>query len=192
MITITLLDPASLAPTPDVAFFAFSRVDYGPEATATEHPVEVGVAVTDHVQIRPLRLTVEVYVTASPLGTAVPFAVEDAIGFLERALGRACTLVIPKEGSFSPFVLEAAPHSRTAVEGRPFSLRFKQIRIAQAISVPIPPRQPAPVAQAGGPSEADLGESAPEEGKPKSNLATASDAGVGFVKSILGIGESVP
>lgn len=188
-ITITVLDAASLAPTPEIGRFDVISVDYGPEAVATEHPVELGVEVTDHVQKKALRLVTEVFVTASPLGLGVPvpLAIDDAIGFFERALGQICTLVIDGEGTFSPMVLEAAPHTRSAVAGRGFSLRWKQIRIASAISVTIPPRMPAPVAAVGAPTEADLGECSTTEDVPTSKLLGAQLAAGGFVKATLGI-----
>jgi hypothetical protein len=161
------------------------RVDYSPEAVVTEHPVELGAEVGDHVQIRPLRMTVEVFVTASPRGAAAPFAVEDAIGFLERALGQLLLVVIDGEGTFSSMVLEAAPHSRTALAGRSFSLRLKHVRIAASLSVAIPPRAPAPVAAAGGPTEQPLGQQATEAGTPSSKLFDLGQSVNGLVKSVI-------
>lgn len=189
MMTIAVLDPLSLAPTPDVGTFPLIRADFSAEATVTEHPVELGGSVSDHVQRRPLRISTEIYVTSSPLGAPAPFAVEDAVGFFERALGFPCTLHIDGEGSFSPMVLEAAPHSRTVVGGRPFSLRWKYVRVAASLSVPIPPRTPAPVAAVGAPTEQPLGQSATTPGSvPTSTLFDVGSSAIEIVQLFTGGG----
>jgi Dit-like tail protein len=186
MMTVTLLDPTSLLPTPDFATFDFIHIEYSPEAVATEHPVEQGVAVTDHVQRRAYRFATEIMVTSSPLSVfPQPFAVEDAVGFVERAVGLPATIVIDGEGTFSPFILEGAPHSRTMSQGRPFVLRWKQLRIASALSVVIPPRMPAPVAQVGAPTEVNLGQQSSTPGVPTSKLLNLQQSAAGLVKSVL-------
>lgn len=172
--------------------FPMLRVDFAPEASATEHPVETGVTISDHIQIRPAHFTVEAYVTESPLGVAlVPLAQASAIAFLKGCLGQLLTVIIDGEGTFFNMVLEGFPHSRTAVEGRPISLRFKEIRIATALSVQIPPGVPAPVAAAGAPTELDLGQQSTTAGLPVSALkdikdATSTLSPVAFVASLLG------
>lgn len=172
----------TITETGEIASFDVIRVDNSPEAVATAHPVELGGEVTDHVQTLSLRLGVEVYVTASPLGVfPSPFAVEDAIGFFERALGKLCLLVIDGEGTFTSMVLEAFPHSRTAVKGRGFALRFKHVRIAASLSVAIPPRLPAPVAAAGAPTEQPLGQQATTPGVPTSKLFQLGSSINGFL-----------
>lgn len=157
--------------TSDSATFDLVRVDFSPEAIATEHPVEFGVDVSDHVQVRPLRFTAQVFVTASPRSEIpAPFAIEEAVGFFERSLGQALTVTIPGEGTFTSMVLEGFSHGRTSLQGRPFELRFKYVRIASAVSVAIPPRTPAPVAAAGAPTEQPLGQQATTPGTPTSAL----------------------
>lgn len=149
--------------------FPVVRVDFSPEAQVTEHPVEVGAEVADHVQVRPLRFTVETFVTASP-AVPLPGNVELALTFLEQAQGKVLVVVIDGEGTFTNYVLEAWPHSVTVLDGRAFSLRFKQIRLASAISVTIPARMPAPVAAVGAPTEAPLGQQAVAPVPPSSTL----------------------
>lgn len=171
MITITITEIG------ETARFDLLRVDFSPEATVTEHPVELGAEVSDHAQVRPYRFAAEVIVTASPRSPVPqPFAIEDAVGFFERAVGKLLTVVIDGEGTFSNMVLEAAGHSRETVGRRIFSCRFKYVRIAAAISVPIPPRLPAPVAAAGAPTEAPLGQQATTPGVPVSGLKAIKDA----------------
>jgi hypothetical protein len=157
--------------TSESAAFDLLRVDFSPEAVATEHPVELGVDVTDHVQVRPLRFTAQAFVTSSPLGpNPAPFAIEEAVGFFERQLGQLLTVVIDGEGTFSSMVLEGFAHGRDNRQGRPFDLRFKYVRVASAVSVAIPPRAPAPVAAAGAPTEQALGQQSTTPGTPTSAL----------------------
>lgn len=159
--------------------FPVVRADFSPEALVTEHPVEFGSEVTDHIQVRPLRFVVETQVTASP---TIPFPgnVEAALSFLELAQGKLLTVTIDGEGVFSSYALEAWPYSVTVLDGRPFTMRFKQIRIASAISVTIPPRMPAPVAAVGAATEQGLGQGATVP-LPTSTLSVAKDALMGLV-----------
>lgn len=138
------------------------RVDFSPEASVTEHPVELGAEVTDHVQTRPLRFTAEVFVSDSPrLASLVTLRnTRAATLFFESLLGQLCNVVIADEGTFTSFVLEGCPHARSAQLGRTYSLRFRQVRIALAVSVLIPARLPAPIAAVGAPTEVDTGQQA--------------------------------
>lgn len=140
--------------------FPVLRADFSPEAVVTEHPVEFGAEVTDHVQQRPLRFSVDTLVTESPLLAPVPGALELAEQFFEQAMGQLLTVTIPGKGTYINCVLEAYPSSITNRRARAFTLRFRQVRIASAVSVAIPARTPAPVAAAGAPTEAPLGQQA--------------------------------
>lgn len=155
--------------------FPFTRVDFANEASVTEHPVELGGEVTDHVQVRAPRMTVEAFVTSSPLIIPSPFAIETARTFLEAAIGQLATLTIPGEGVFSSYVLEAFTHSRTMAEGRSFTLRFRHVRIAAALSVTIPARMPAPVAAVGAPTEVARGQQSVAPVPPTSALRAMAD-----------------
>lgn len=162
MMTITRMDIGQSH------LFEVLRVDHAPTAQATSHPVELGAEVTDHVQVMPYAFVVEAYVTETPNLVPIPAAVEQAKLFLEGALGKQLTVVIPGEGTFTSYVLESFRHSKTAVAGRGITMQFKQVRIAAGLSVAIPPRMPAPVAAAGAPSEQALGTQAATAGTPSS------------------------
>jgi hypothetical protein len=173
MITITILSTGEIA-----SFDGVISVDQSLEASVTAHPVELGAEVTDHVQKLPLRLGVDLIVTASPLGVfPQPFAVEDAIGFFERALGQLLLIVILGEGTFSSMVLAGFPHSRGPTQSRVFALRFQHVRVAASLSVAIPPRMPAPPAAAGTSTEQALGQQ-------------STAAGAGATSVLLDIGQS--
>lgn len=158
-----------------VLFLDVLRVDFSPEASITEHPVEIGANVTDHTQVRPYRFTVEAIATASPRGVVpAPLAIDNAIMFLEGALGKLVTAVIDGVGTFTSYTIEAFPYSVTTRKARVFSIRFKQIRIASSVTVTIPPRTPAPVAATGAPSAQGLGQQA-AVAAPESLLSAAAN-----------------
>jgi hypothetical protein len=156
--------------------FEVLGVDHNNEAIVSAHPVEVGAEVSDHIQVLPVAFTVEVFVTESPtLIPAVGSAVEAAILFLEQAQGKLLTVALDGEGTWSSMALTRWPHRRTALLGRPLTLSFRQIRIAQGVSVVIPPRQPAPVAKVSLPDETNAGQQALTAGDPVSTMAMSAD-----------------
>jgi hypothetical protein len=186
--TIILTDP------PLSMTFPYTRVDFAPEASVTEHPVELGGKVSDHIQARPTRFVVDAIVTNSPRSVAMlgqPPNVNAALAFLSACVGKLLTVILDGEGTFDSMALEGFPHSRTAVEGRPISLRFKEVRLATALSVTVPPSVPAPVAAAGAPTEAPLGQQATTAAVPTSALkdikdATSTLSPISLISSLLG------
>jgi hypothetical protein len=90
---ITIPELAGLSKSFDVV-----RVDFSHESIVTEHPVEFGAEVTDHVQVRPDRFVVEVIVTDSPLlavtAVPIPFSVDLARQFLEQCQGKLLTVTL--------------------------------------------------------------------------------------------------
>jgi hypothetical protein len=174
--------------------FEVLGVDHNNEALVSTHPVEVGAEVTDHIQVLPIAFSVDVFVTESPtLIPAVGSAVEAAILFLEQAQGKLLTVTIDGEGTWSSMALVRWPHRRTALLGRLLTLSFREIRIALGVSVVIPPRQPAPVAQVGLPDETSAGQQALTAGAPVSTLAVGADvagdaaaAGANALRSMFG------
>ncbi|NOT72463.1 MAG: hypothetical protein HOP09_14675 [Hyphomicrobium sp.] len=155
MITITVKD------TRESLSIAHIRVDYSPEISVTEHPVEFGVSASDHAVVRPLRLTVVGFVSdAIQDGNGAlpfPFAVERAVAFLSGAAGKLLELSVPGDATYLSMMLEAYPHSKEIVGGRQFELRFREVRVVTGSVVMIPSRIPAPPAQTGSPLETDLG-----------------------------------
>lgn len=168
--------------------FELLGVDYSPQVAVTSHPVEQGAEVVDHAQTLPFAFTAQVYVTESPLGTPEPAAVEQAVTFLEQAQRRLLNVTVDGDGTWTSCLLTRWPHSKSAIAGRGFALAFQQVRIASALSVPIPPRKPAPVARTGAPTEQDLGTQAPTTGTPTSLLRQGSDAASALLRNFLGGG----
>jgi hypothetical protein len=163
--------------------------DFGPEASVTEHPVELGSEVSDHVQIKALRFSVEAWVTESPL-SAIPaiLAVQSAVSFLNSVIGQLLVVSVSGEGTFSSMLLESFSHHRSSVEGRGFGLRFKQLRIASALSVKIPPGVPAAAAAVGAPTELPLGQQATSAAANVSVLKDIKDtvSPAAFLSSLFG------
>jgi hypothetical protein len=169
--------------TGDFALVNLTRANFAPQASVTEHPVELGSEVTDHVQKRPLPFDAEVFVSDSPLVNS-PVTLRntrEATAFFEGSVGELCNVTIDGEGVFNNYVLEGVLHSRTQQGGRSYTLRFKQLRIASALSVQIPARQPAPVAEVGAPTEVPLGQQAtvPADAVPESTAYAAAAALLG-------------
>lgn len=157
--------------------FDLLGVDYAPTSVLTRHPVEVGAEVTDHIQRMPISFVARVIVTNSPLLVpAAGIAVDNAIFFLEKAEGRLLTVTVEGDGVWASMALERWPHSKTAMDGRAFDLTFTQIRIALGASIIIPPRMPAPIAQTGQSTEANLNTQAPVPAAPSSTLFLGADA----------------
>jgi hypothetical protein len=154
----------------------------------TRHPVENGIAVTDHVRATPLRLQCVVYVsnhpivpsllkargivvpvpTGNPLATpivltfALPFdAVADAHAELDDLMrGGTVMQVVSSVRSYDDMVLERVSLPRMAGDsGGSISLDFTQLRFVEAGRVPSPP--------------------IPRElsGKPSANMGAQPDAG---------------
>ena len=162
--------------------FTFDNIEsftVTPEISITEHPVELGTNVSDHAQVRNQTLSVVGRVTATPLTVPNPLAFEDAQAFFERNERQLVTVVSPL-GVFTDCIIQTYPRTFTQVQELIFPVRFKQIRLASAVSVPIPPRTPAPPLQAGAPSAQDVGSQAAAAGPPPTSAAFAALAALGL------------
>lgn len=109
------------------------------EAEVTEHPVETGEQIVDHVRPRPRTLRIEGVVTGEPLGPrrggASP---ESAFDVLERLLeaGRPLTVETSLR-TYEQMVLQSWEAPRDAQTGRAllFTATFRQIRIVRSQTV---------------------------------------------------------
>jgi hypothetical protein len=128
-------------------------------AVVTEHPIELGLDIADHSQRNPLRFTLRVMKTTTPiLIPASPLVVEQSIRFFENAFGKLLTVVVPRSGTYTNCLLERSNYTIDENNGRIlFDLAFKQVRLATAISILIAPRLPAPPISAGVATAADAG-----------------------------------
>lgn len=142
------------------------------QARITDHPVEFGVDVSDHAQVLPIELVFQVQVTRSPLFLPSPSSVELVTQWFERNLGKQVNVIAPA-GIFGGFVLSRFSYDET-VGQRVFSVTVREVRIALAVSVPIPPRLPNPAAANGLASAADAGVQPPTPVPPPPPASVAA------------------
>lgn len=182
------------------------------EAEATEHPVETGVVVADHVILKPRRYRMEGLVTNAPIGLSLvalqkrwtalrtsdpsidaPFAAErlSAVAFatLNGLLeAREFVTVVTPLAKYSDLVLVALSFPRDAHTGDAlrFSATFKQVRKVTASEVQVQTFSPdgpaAPKADLG--PQATKTTSAPVKERSQSTLLEAFDAGVSFARKL--------
>lgn len=138
-------------------------------AVVTEHPVESGVAITDHVQPQALRVAVEGVVTETPYQlqdsdlsmilflTDGPERTEAARAFMRSLEGDLVTIVSDRVGTVESCVVERWVDTVDRFGRLNLSIDLRQIRIAEAEVVVIPPDLPA---NAGMSSEQDTGDQA--------------------------------
>lgn len=180
---------AILTPDSGVAFaLDVSREEvHELSAETTDHPVEEGSDVTDHIRERPFRLTVDGIVSAAPIGGEIdprrPIDAWEALVALFEA--RAPLTVDTGLALYERMVLLRAPANRSAITGGELSVRleFQQIRTVQSQSVRIPPLAPRPDVRAGVITPSDDGRQAVsplsggQQRRQSSVLAAATGAG---------------
>lgn len=150
MVEVTFFDESDPANVRVIPF----RLDAVPEqqhrmaARATDHEVESGVAVTDHVRPEPRTLTMQAVVSRSSFvdtADTSPTALRDAWAALLDARDRALLGVVVTEiATYEDMVLIEAQSSRAAADGTWLraELTFRELRIVQTQSVadPVPAR----------------------------------------------------
>ena len=145
---------------------------YTPTGRVTEHPVESGGTYGDHYVRLPDTETIPVVVTTSPgaIGTLPPgpLRLEVARQWLEEAAGQLLTVVTSRRILLNRMLIGWGWKDTTR-ESRVFTLRLKQVQVATAQSVEIPPEAPRADGGDGGsadvemPSAQDFGEQAKRE-----------------------------
>lgn len=118
-----------------LSFDATVQEQHTRDAETTEHPVEDGASITDHVRIKPDRLQMEAYLSNSPLtGTATDGRAEGLYEQL-RLLQESATLltVLTTLRTYESMVIESLGVPRSAKEAGAVHLNItlKQIRLVQ-------------------------------------------------------------
>lgn len=132
-------------------------------ADATEHPVERGAEIVDHVQVKAKRLRFRGQVTESPFArvsrSGGQARVARAREFLDRCAGTLVTVVTDVLGTFENMTMVRWPVKRGTFRRIDLDLEFRQVRLAEAGLVSIPPEAPSTSSAAAGlPDEQDVGE----------------------------------
>lgn len=131
--------------------------------SVTDHPVESGGNVSDHAQVQPKTLAVRGIVTETPYAnvdsTGGADRVSRALEFLDAAAGELLTVVTERFGTLENMVLTRYPTTADGVRRLLFDVELKQVRIATAGLIDIPPSAPTTASAAAGlPDEQDVGE----------------------------------
>lgn len=132
-----------IIPADVLVFDNVDSVRVSSRVNVTSHPVEFGAEVSDHAQVLPIEVQIRGRITETPLGVPSPGAVELALGFFERNAGQLVTITTSR-GVFADMMFTAYPWDITGLGEIVFDVSAKRVRIALAVSVPIPARQPAP------------------------------------------------
>jgi hypothetical protein len=112
------------------------------ESEVTENPVEKGAAVSDHSRPKPVRITIDGLVTASPLQPD-PSRLQPSEVYQEliRAKDAGDLLTVKtKLATYDDMVIESISVTRDAGTGDalPFTATLKQIRVVATVSVDRP------------------------------------------------------
>ncbi len=161
-----------------LSFDAVTRITYSPSVTVTDHPVEDGSQVSDHAQRQPLLIALTAIVSESPFarvadtgGTEHTLA---ALAFLDAIAEERVSVVDERLGTFADLQITRWPHTVDKLLRLEIPIEFKQVRIATAGYVSIPPSQPVASAQTGFPDKQDQGKGA------TASTNTGSTAGGGI------------
>jgi hypothetical protein len=148
-----------------VTLDATTEISFDHRALVTEHPVESGLSVTDHVQDLPDRFSVRGVITASPTPNLVnPIAgrVEIARDFLLQAKSDGALLIVQTQryGSLDNCVLERVGYVVNREQALRLDIAVRRIRLAEVGYVEIAPEAPVAAAQSSMPDEQDVGQQA--------------------------------
>lgn len=140
---ITLINPT----LGSLVFDGVVRVGFEESARVTQHPIEDGTTITDHVQAEPLPIIIEGAVSQSPWPDS-PNALSlnpsiDAVSWLRSSIGVLLTVVSLRDGTFTNMAIQRFSHETTKVTGKRFSVELIQIIIAATGVTIIPPSAPS-------------------------------------------------
>lgn len=113
----------------------------------SDHPVEFGGDISDHAQKGPNEIIFSVQITKTPLGIPNLMTIELATNWFERNTGLLINVTAPA-GIFSGYTMTRWDYS-TQPGQRVFNVTAREIRLALAVSVPVPARLPNPAAANG-------------------------------------------
>jgi len=165
-------------------FDAVVRVGFDRTARVTQHPVEDGTTVTDHVQANPTPIVIEGVVSRSPWSSS-PNALklnppQDAVDFLEGSIGQPLTVVSTIDGTYTNMVIQRYAHDTTKVTGKRFTIDLLEIIIAVTGVSLVPATAPS-----GFQGAADVGSQAMTEvDVDSSSLAQRAQSTLDALKSV--------
>ena len=141
---------------------AVTERSYSPGNQLTEHPIEGGSTITDHIHRQNTPIVIRGIVTESPYagsgGTTGVQRIQDALAFLEAAAPEALQVVDDRLGVFEDMGLVSWPHRLNQRRNLSIVITLKQMRFAEAGFVDIPPEVVAETVDSSAPEEQDVGE----------------------------------
>lgn len=163
---------------------AVREVRYDLQWTVTDHPVERGLSVTDHVQAQPQSITITCVISENPTAPAEGGRVHlrKMLAWLRETAdaGDLVDVLTHKLGVSRNYVIKAAPHGIDKVSRLVFDLELREVRFATVSSIEISVEDVAEDVAAGAPDEVDTGEQATTStgGTPEADEAEDSDQSV--------------
>lgn len=110
----------------------------------SEHPVEQGAAIVDHVQQQSQLFSIKGVLSETPTVNVSLYGADRIrkwIEFLQQlSLGYTCTIVSFRHGTLTNMVLESAPVPINSWRDTKVDLQFRQIRVVSASIVNLGPR----------------------------------------------------
>lgn len=121
-------------------------VSYEPvhEAEVTEHPVEQGANISDHIRTKPISLSLEGCQSAAPIGSQLSEDAQaarpgEAYDFLVKLFGRIVTVSTElKDYENMALTRLSAPRDASTGEVLNFTCAFKQVRVVSNLTVEEP------------------------------------------------------
>lgn len=135
--------------------------------TVTDHPVEQGVVVSDHVQRQPTSVVISCVITENPTRvgshTGGPVHLQRLVQWLHDTANSddpRVDIVTRRMGTWTGYVITGLPYTMDRVARLAFDLTLREIRVATSTTVEITVEQVATDSAVGAPDEVDAGEQA--------------------------------
>ena len=134
------------------------------EWRSTDHPIQRGVPVTDHVQRQPNRVTLNVTLTPTPLASSGETGgwgrVQERLAFLVESAdaGEVFDVVTRRFGVLRSYLIQSVTTLTNEVESLTFPIVLKQTKFATATAVEITVDVVNDEVAVGAPDEVDAGE----------------------------------
>lgn len=161
MASLTILLGKTGANIGGITLDAAIHEDHVHESDITENPVEEGVEVTDHVQLKPAQLTIEGVITDAPLGYSIIGNIQNLVRSVQSLFGassrsvdafnklldlrqkREPFTVVTGLKSYDNMIFSRLSVPREAATGNAihFTAEMKQIRIVESKTISNPPRR---------------------------------------------------
>lgn len=145
---------------------AVTSISFAPSWTVTDHPVETGAAVSDHVQKQPETITLTCIITENPVKIGGVIGGRIRLRALTQFLRDTADarqfvdIVTRRLGVFRNYVITRAPHVIDKVARLQFDLELREIRLATAgtVLISVDDVDTEGDVWAGVPDELDVGE----------------------------------